>query len=364
MNFTDFTAGKDDEGRRLDRVLKKVFLQKSISTNVYQILRKNLVKLNNSRAKENTLVHEGDVISLASFLLEDASGTQVVSGAQNVSRGTQNACESQKISGGAKTLAENQRTSRAAEGASGTQNMHIDTQTIFRNEHVWALNKPAGINVQKADKNDFSLADYVNEDWNRKISSSLSFKPGPLHRLDKNTSGIVLFSQSLEGAKWITEKISSHEIKKTYLAVLEGHLEEKELWEDFITKDSVPAHGKTFHTVKALEKSVYEDSKKCISMAEPVLYGSFKGQKITLARIQIKTGRKHQIRAQSALHNHVLLGDSAYGSKNKTPHKSFYLHAKTLEFPKDNPLGLPEKLEAPLPDSFSIFAETWLKNHN
>ncbi len=99
-------------------------------------------------------------------------------------------------------------------------------------------------------------------------------------------------------------------------------------------------------------------------MAEPVLYGSFKGQKITLARIQIKTGRKHQIRAQSALHNHVLLGDSAYGSKNKTPHKSFYLHAKTLEFPKDNPLGLPEKLEAPLPDSFSIFAETWLKNHN
>jgi 23S rRNA pseudouridine955/2504/2580 synthase len=64
--------------------------------------------------------------------------------------------------------------------------------------------------------------------------NSLSFKTGPLHRLDRKTTGLLAFSQNLQGAQWFSQKIKSHEIQKVYLALLEGNLCQNQIWEENI----------------------------------------------------------------------------------------------------------------------------------
>ena len=158
MNFIDFTASSDDEGRRLDRILKKIFLNYKVDTNVYRLLRKNLIKVNEGKAKENIIIHKDDIISIAEFLLRK----------------------------------ENHESSDFRESK-------LPINTVFKNEHVWVINKDADIAVQKSNKNSYSLSDEVlrafYEDPHKE--KSLSFKPGPVHRIDKKTSGLVIFSQSL-----------------------------------------------------------------------------------------------------------------------------------------------------------------------
>ena len=317
MNFIDFMASFDDEGRRLDRILKKIFLNYKVNTNVYRLLRKNLIKVNEGKAKENIIIHKDDIISIAEFLLRK----------------------------------ENHESSDFRESK-------LPINTVFKNEHVWVINKDADIAVQKSNKNSYSLSDEVlrafYEDTYKE--KSLSFKPGPVHRIDKKTSGLVIFSQSLTGAKWISENIQNHNIKKTYLAIVSGKLLDKEKWTDYIYENDLKDNQ--FKTVKITGE---DKGKKAITNAIPLSCGKFKGKDITLVEFKIETGRKHQIRAQSAFHGFPLLGDTAYGEHS---YKNHFLHACRLDFPKENPLSLPDFLEADIPLSFSNFLEHTLINWN
>lgn len=303
MDFKDFTAGRDDDSRRLDRIVKRI-LEKSPEINCHEIIRKKLVRLNQKKASSDSKVHEGDVISVAAFLLE------------------KNSVES---AGRKKNLA------RLPE-----------IRTVFENEHVLVVYKPRGISVQPSSSGETSLCEIISGK-NSGAEDSISFRSGPLHRIDRNTSGMVAFSRSLTGAKWFSEALQDKLIKKTYLGISEGKLEKSVSWEDFIS-DGESISG--FYRVKVVQDG--DSGKKAVTHARPVAYGKKDGLDITLIEYRIDTGRKHQIRCQSAFHGHPLLGDNAYGGHGST----FYLHAAKLEFPEKNPLGLPPILECPIPDDF------------
>lgn len=307
MDFVDFTAGKNDEDRRLDRVIR-LFIKETPLSQIYKLLRKGLIKVNHKKTNPDYRVQQNDVISVAAFLLENQPS-------------------------------ENQK-----------KQVELP-QIIFQNEHLLILNKPYDVTVHG--KN--SLAEQVQtfyETQNEQNKSSLSFKTGPLHRLDKKTTGLIAFSWSLEGARWFSQNIKNHTIKKTYRTILQGHLQKEEIWEDFIeeTHDNLSS----FHTVKASKTST-QNSKNAYSIFTPIAYGKYKGKDVTFAQVQIKTGRMHQIRAQSALHNFPLLGDEAYNAKRINEKCDLFLHAVKLEFPQDNPLNLPSKIVAPLPNDFLDF---------
>ena len=173
----------------------------------------------------------------------------------------------------------------------------------------------------------------------------LSFKPGPLHRLDKMTSGLVCFSMSLDGAKWFSSQMREHKIKKSYRATVEGFVEQIQNWTDYIIKKNSSENEKAFHTVKIIsgdEKLLPEDAKKCITTIIPV--NSFSVEKFSYTKVffEIQTGRQHQIRAQSAFHGHPLAGDNIYGAKSNST--LFDLCAYKLEFP-ENLLNIPHKIE-------------------
>lgn len=201
---------------------------------------------------------------------------------------------------------------------------------VFQNEHLLFIDKPAGVPVH----GEGSAAEF----FAGQKTDSLAFVAAPLHRLDKWTSGLLAVSQSLAGARWFCQKIASHEIKKFYWGIAAGRLEREELWEDQI---KVEAGGRK-KTVGAK------------TIATPLKRGVFEGKEITLVQYQIFTGRKRQIRAQSAARGLALLGDKTFGEP--TPLGRFYLRAMRMEFPQ-NELGLPSEIRAQEPKDFLAFFE-------
>lgn len=319
MEFRDFTTGKDDDGRRLDRVLR-IFLQDKSLSEVYKLLRKGLIKVNQKKAKPDSHVNNGDIISIAEFLFEP------------------------------QPEANSKQTTEPA----------VKLNIIFENEHLLIIDKPYGISVHGSlgDKKaglDKEVLAYLSAKNQGQKNQSLSFRPGPLHRLDKNTTGLLVFSKSLEGAKWFSESIKNHTVHKKYLGIAEGKLLQTEYWEDMLA-DS-PSDG-GFYTV-----SQNNSGKQAQTTATPLAHGHLPGHgktgyEITLVEYSIKTGRKHQIRAQSQLHGHPLAGDKAYGGKpDKQLKREYYLHAYSLSFPSDNPLGLPEEIKTGLPQDFMALLE-------
>lgn len=304
MDFRTFTAAKDDSGRRLDKVAGRIFEAHGISKGIFPLIRKGLVKVNGKKSSGEYRVCEGDSIQVAAFLFEE------------------------------------QREIPQEENRNFP--FTLEEITVFRNQHLLIVNKPSGINVQPSKDSEFCLCDLIEDDFKKNGGKSISFRPGPLHRIDRYTSGLVAFSQSLEGAKWFTENIENHTIGKEYLGVAQGEYKKKEeLYEDliFVPETSENAYGTVI---------VGKDSgKKAVTKARFLEKMEIQRNLCSLVSFTIETGRKHQIRAQSASHGHPLLGDVAYGGK-ELKNKMFFLHAYRLTFPQ-NPLGLPEEITAKCP---------------
>ncbi len=358
MDFTDFAAGSDDGGRRVDRVLRRFLYDANLSS-VYGALRKGLILVNARRVKPDARIESGDVVSIASFLLQNEKSS-----------------DSEKYG----TDIENPRENKAAP---------LPYTVVFANEHFLVIDKPYGLAVQGKNSIAEKIAAYYAASV-PKEKRSLSFVAGPLHRLDKNTTGILFFSWSLEGAAWFSKELKAHRIRKKYIALVEGAMESECVWEDFIKKNDEPKTG--FYTVRVVSGSTagagdvqnrasgradktvcaangtasgslaaIHGAKRAITKAKPLCRASYKGRSVTLAEYEIETGRMHQIRAQSAFHGFPLLGDTAYGGSRIDEAQAFFLHAYEVRI-GENPVGLPPVITSTLPHAFESFNDKILPN--
>lgn len=323
MDFLEFNAGIDDNDRRIDKVLRN-FIKDVPLSSIYKYIRKNLIKINNKKTTQDYRVKTGDIISIAAFIINDFSENQSESN----------------------NLQKNEETT-----------LKKDLEIVFQNEDILILNKPYDILVHGSDNSlDKQVENYYKK-INQNKSKSLSFTPGPLHRLDRKTTGLLSFSLSLNGARWFSENIKNHTIQKKYVSVVQNKLLHQEEWIDYIEKKSDKDNSK-FHKVEVSKLKENDEQKKCITKITPVKYGKYKNKDITFVEIEIKTGRMHQIRAQASLHNHPLLGDTAYGGiKIEDFSQDFFLHAKELIFPSENPINLPKTVNATLPQPFLEFTD-------
>ena len=314
MKFLSFTAAADDSGRRIDRVIRKWLAQNSLST-LYAYIRKGLIKVNNKKVSAQYRVQEGDIITVPDFSVSIIQHSNCAS-----------------------------KTTR-----------QIILTDLFCNEYIRIINKPYGISVQGGQ--DINIADIVAEDYQSRHSenTSLSFKPGPLHRLDRQTTGILVFSQNLIGAQWFSRALTEHRIHKEYIAITQGHMTHTHIWRDSI---AVPhSHTKTrqFHRVCLANKQPDTDTNRTLSAethACPLATGFLYAQPITIVKFIIPTGRKHQIRIHSSSHGFPLIGDTAYGGIKIKGVQQLFLHAWRLSLPANNSIGLPEMIQAPLPSAF------------
>lgn len=359
MDFVQFTASVDDDNRRIDRVIKKLFPDMPLSL-VYKNIRSGFIRINGAKAKTESRIQKGDTVCVSAVLCtrfhpraEPVTDTKPVESPQT-ERAT-----------AASFLAPTARASTLHPDRAAPQ-YERPLQTVFCNEHILFINKPYGIPVQGAGKDGVSLDALVRSRYEESAhTASLSFRPGPLHRLDRNTTGLVAFSQSLRGAAMFSRAIKSRCITKTYLGIVCGTLDTEQTWIDYL-KDA-PNAGAAFYTVRAAT-SVSDtgtsdtNAKKAVTHAMPLSHGFYKERPVTLCRFVIETGRKHQIRFQSAHHGFHLVGDRAYKSPlviEPAFKREYFLHASALDFTSlikdENPLSLPPTLSAPLDETFSDF---------
>ncbi len=299
VKYVQFTAQKDDDDRRLDRVLRKLLPSLSLPL-IYKNIRTGFIRLNDKKTDSSTHVKNGDNIGIAEFLYS---------------------------------------SNRINNAPAAVSDPFLESITLFKNEHIWVLHKPAGLPVQKSKKDERSLDDIVRNASAK--GSSLSFSPGPLHRLDRYTSGIICFSQSLLGARWFSSAMQQNKLEKYYYGLAQGELTRDEQWKDGIVKNK---NEQDFHTVSITQGN-------SITRAKPLSWGTYCGNSITLIEYTIIGGKTHQIRSQSAYHGFPLLGDSAYGGLCSKEISSFFLHAHLLILP-DNELTIPVKIECPVPEKF------------
>ena len=350
MIFKHFTAADNDENRRLERVLRK-FLSDIPLGLIHKSMRSGFIKVNGLKKDASYRVQKGDVLDIADFLADARRRTPVYDNEKAVP-------------------------------PSRSSSAYAPFTDVFANEHIRIVNKAYGVPVHGGSSQAVPLDKLIRREYAEKAASdneklcSLSFVPGPLHRIDRRTTGLVAFSQSLIGAQYFSKALAERRIGKIYTALIEGTLREACIWENVIEKNGENAAraGKTFATVKVKPREKAEDihtaesdrsgEKTALTEVRPLAHGKIGGKSFTLVSVEIKTGKTHQIRAQAAFAGFPLLGDSAYGADFFSyPDKhgqSLFLHARTLIFEKDNPLGVPEKISAPLPFFFEQLIKIYL----
>lgn len=288
MSQSSFVAGKDDAGRRLDRIVRRILRDAPLSL-VYRMFREGAIRLNGRKAAGEDRVAPGDEITVRMSQCDAGPG---LSAAPDP------------------TLA-------AA----------FEAMLLARTPDIAVVNKPRGCLSHGPEGLDRMAAAYFSAE----AAASLAFVPAPLHRLDRNTSGSLAVSASLRGAVAFSQALRDGQVRKEYLAVLDGELADTTEWLDGLGRDD---EGKTSH--------VTAGGGLAHTIATPL---AARGGR-TLASIRILTGLTHQIRVQCAAHGHPLSGDGKYGSDRDAG--GYLLHCAFLGFPQSDRAEFPESALAPL----------------
>lgn len=191
-------------------------------------------------------------------------------------------------------------------------------EVVFLDNHLLVVNKPVGMPTQE---NPFDEVDLETEA--KKFLKKKFQKPGEVfleavHRLDKPASGLVLFARTNKALSRLNEYMREKKIKKTYFALVEGFLDQKEgELKHFLI------HG-DYRAVVAKES----DAKAKLAKLHYKEVGILKEK--SLLKIRLETGRYHQIRAQLAAIGCPVLGDQKYGAKEKQ--NRIFLHHGELQF--------------------------------
>ena len=267
-----FEVSENEAGRRLDRVLKKILKGAPLSF-VYRVIRKD-VKVNGKRASGETLLGLGDVVEI--FLPEE----QI----------------------------EEAFHSRQTKGPAAKKQFSV----VFEDENVLVVNKPFGLlthgdETERKNTLTNQVAAYLSGTEARLPGVADIFSPAPANRLDRNTTGLILFGKNLPAARDLAVMLSGSEegspyVEKAYMTVVKGTLKRPLTLKSRMKRDSET------NTTKVLPETSGE-GRVMATEALPISAG----EGYTLVEARLLTGRTHQIRVQLAAAGYPVVGDRKYG---------------------------------------------------
>ncbi|MGN0144820.1 MAG: pseudouridine synthase [Clostridium sp.] len=285
--------GSNEAGQRLDKFLRKLLKDVPLSA-IFKALRKKDIRVNGKKQNEKYFLEEGDVVEIKYI-------------------------QTKKENKSAKFIKVDPKRMKIC----------------FEDENVVIVEKWPGILVH-SDSNDnkeATLTDYVLSYLNDKGSyvpeNEVTFTPAACNRLDRNTSGMIMFGKTFEGLKCINEAIREDEVKKYYYTLAKGRVKGG-LYEGYIVKNPET-------NISTVYDKEVKNSKK-ISMDVKVVEtnGAY-----SFLEINLITGRSHQIRAHLAHVGNPIIGDNKYGDKklnsffeSKYGLNYQYLYAYKLNFRK------------------------------
>lgn len=194
---------------------------------------------------------------------------------------------------------------------------------LYEDNHIIAVNKTCNEIVQGDKTGDTPLSEMVKAYIKEKYHKPGEVFLGVTHRLDRPTSGVVLFARTSKALTRLNAMFQSHEqIRKTYWAIVQGAPKVPEArLENWLTRNE--QLNKSF-----IAKPGAKDAKQAILYYKTLV----KGDHYTLLEVNLETGRHHQIRCQLAAIGCPIKGDLKYGAKRSNPDGGICLHARQIEF--------------------------------
>ena len=268
MSVKKLIINNDNSGRRLDNYLISTYSSVPKSK-IYNIIRKGEVRVNSSRVKPNYKIKTDDIIRIPPNLNIDQPLAKTI-GIDLIKKHAGN--------------------------------------ILFENDNYIVINKKSGIAVHGGTKNIIGLIDIIREKYGKNIDLC--------HRIDKNTTGCLVFGKNKKAVKFFNNLLIDNNVKKTYQAVLKGKLKKNIIINKPIYKNSAIKSKNSISKFKIIEHL----------------------NNATLVEVQIYTGRSHQIRIHAASINHPIIFDNRYGDKDfnksvdKNIRKKIALHSKSISF--------------------------------
>lgn len=294
----ELKIGKKEAGQRMDKYLKKYFREAG-SGFLYKMLRKKNIVLNDKKAEGKEVLQEGDSIKL--YLAEETID---------------------KFRGQEKKVPVIKK------------NFQKQLDIVYEDENFLIINKPAGILSQKAAASDVSMVEwivsYLMEKGELTKQELQTFRPSVCNRLDRNTSGLILAGKTLVGLQAFSDLLKNRNMKKYYLCLVKGNVKKSSHCKAYLVKD------KKNNQVKIYQQPI--DQGEYIETAYEPLWN---GKTETLLKVELITGKSHQIRSHLASLGYPLAGDAKYGNvgwnkelRDKAGLNHQFLHAWRIEFPE------------------------------
>lgn len=201
---------------------------------------------------------------------------------------------------------------------------------LYRDDSLIAINKPAGMLVHRSwlDKHESVFAMQTLRD-------QIGQHVFPVHRLDRPTSGVLLFALNTDSARILSEQFEQHQVQKSYLAVVRGYLSGEDRI-DYPLKVQLDKIADKFSQDKAPQEAI-TDYQGLATVEMPYPAGKFSSARYSLVQLFPKTGRKHQLRRHLKHLFHPIMGDTNYGDLHQnralTAHTGcdrLFLHANQL----------------------------------
>jgi len=344
---TRVRVAEDDAGQRLDNFLIRQ-LKGVPKTHVYRIIRSGEVRINKGRAQADTRVESGDVVRLPPLRTSQRAEQKAQAMAEEVAR----------------------------HGASSTVGGYAPSREfpiLFEDDFLLAIDKPAGVAVHGGSGVSFGIIEQLR--MARPEADFLEL----VHRLDRETSGVLLIAKRRMALKLLQEQFRERETDKIYLALVSGiwpasHRVIDKALHKYLLQGRDGTFGAGERRVKVVAND-HPDAMRSVTLvkvksaiaANPLAPAT----PFTLLEVTLKTGRTHQIRVHLASEGHPIAGDDKYGDfeLNKALQKSgadaaslkrMFLHAWSLKF-KHPKTRKSVHLQAPLPEELQQFLPTRLQ---
>lgn len=196
----------------------------------------------------------------------------------------------------------------------------LDLDIVYEDDDIAVINKPQGLVVHPANSyKDATLVHGLLHQMDNLSDINGVVRPGIVHRIDKDTSGLLVVAKNDQSHQLLSQMMKEHEVRRSYIAFVYGNFNE--------TKATINAPiGRS--PKNRLKMAVVKDGKEAITHFEVLT----QNEQFAIVKCDLETGRTHQIRVHFAYINHPIVGDPTYGPKKVYGDEGQFLHAYELTF--------------------------------